>query len=56
MNQLNIPFDKTDAEGFKVIVETIIHHLIRSFDPDEVSIIRIKNWFDHKWLNYSGNY
>ena len=21
---------------------------------DEIMIIKIKNWYDHKWLNYSG--
>jgi len=54
MSQLQIPFDTTDAKDFQVIVETIIHYLVTYFDPSEVSIIRIKNWFDHKWLNYSG--
>ena len=28
--------------------------MILSLNPDEISIVRIKNWFDHKWLNYSG--
>ena len=54
MNRIQIPFDKTDAEEFKSIVETIIHHLIQTFNPTEVSVIRIRNWFDHIWLNYSG--
>ncbi len=22
--------------------------------PDDISIVRVKNWFDHKWLNYTG--
>ncbi|MEM7163694.1 MAG: hypothetical protein AAF487_14805 [Bacteroidota bacterium] len=51
---IELDFDKTDAQGFREIIETIIFNLIRNFNPDELSIIRIKNWFDHKWLNYSG--
>ena len=49
-----LQFDNTDAEGFKEIIETIISNLIKIFNPDEISVVRIKNWFDHKWLNYSG--
>jgi hypothetical protein len=55
MSRLQIPFDTTDAEGFKTVVADVIYQLIANFDPDEVCIIRIKNWFDHKWLNYSGD-
>ncbi|MBN4085388.1 hypothetical protein JYT89_03500 [Flavobacteriaceae bacterium AH-315-B10] len=51
---IEIKFDETDALGFKGIVNSIITNLIDSLNPDEISIIRIKNWFDHKWLNYSG--
>lgn len=51
---IEIKFDNTDAEGFKEIVNTIVGNLIKTFNPDEISIVRIKNWFDHKWLNYSG--
>lgn len=51
---IEIKFDGTDALGFKEIVNSIITNLIDSLNPDEISIIRIKNWFDHKWLNYSG--
>lgn len=51
---IEIKFDTTDAKGFKDIVEAIINSLFKTFNPDEISIIRIKNWFDHKWLNYSG--
>lgn len=51
---IEIKFDNTDAEGFKEIVDTIVNNLVKTFNPDEISIVRIKNWFDHKWLNYSG--
>tara|TARA_R110000868_G_C10595544_1_gene739977 strand:+ start:46 stop:621 length:576 start_codon:yes stop_codon:yes gene_type:complete len=51
---LKIKFDTTDDNGFTEIVKSIITNLILSLNPDEISIVRIKNWFDHKWLNYSG--
>ncbi|MDC8002968.1 hypothetical protein POV27_02835 [Aureisphaera galaxeae] len=51
---MNIKFDDTDAEGFKELVEAVVDNLIKTFNPDEISVVRIKNWFDHKWLNYSG--
>ena len=51
---IKLKTDNTDDSGFIEIVESVIGNLILSFNPNEVSIIRIKNWFDHKWLNYSG--
>ncbi len=51
---VQIKFDNTDDIGFTEIVESIIGNLILSLNPNEISIVRIKNWFDHKWLNYSG--
>ncbi|WP_179019271.1 hypothetical protein [Winogradskyella forsetii] len=51
---IKIKFDNTDDHGFKEIVESIIRNLILSLHPKEIAIVRIKNWFDHKWLNYSG--
>ena len=52
--KLNIKFDNTDAEGFKEIVDDVVDELLQTLKPDEISIIRIKNWFDHKWLNFTG--
>ncbi len=51
---IKIKFDDTDAKGFIAIVDLIIDRLIKNLNPDEISVVRIKNWFDHKWLNYSG--
>lgn len=52
---INIEFDNTDAEGFREIVNSLVIHGIQSFDPDEISVVRIRDYFDHKWLNYSGS-
>jgi len=51
---IKIKFDDSDNSGFREIVESIIKNLIVSLNPAEISVVRIKNWFDHKWLNYSG--
>ncbi len=51
---ITIKFDNTDSKGFKIIINLIIGNLIKNLNPDEISVVRIKNWFDHKWLNYSG--
>ena len=51
---LRIEYYGNDAEGFKEIVDHLVFKLLELYNPDEVAVIRIKNWFDHKWLNYSG--
>ena len=44
----------TDDPVFIEIIERTIVRLARDNDPDEVFVIQIKNWFDHKWLKFSG--
>jgi len=46
--------DIEDDQSFIQMVEEIINSQIRLFSPAVVKIIKIDNWFDHKWLNYSG--
>jgi hypothetical protein len=43
-----------DAPEFIEMLNRIIGTLVFQYRIDEVCHIRIKNWFDHKWLNYSG--
>ncbi len=43
-----------DAPDFIEIVNTIMAAMISEYDVGEVVYVKIKNWFDHKWLNYSG--
>ena len=52
--QFKVASDLDDSAQFIEIVEKIISGMIIKLEIDEVSIIKIKNWFDHKWLNYSG--
>ncbi len=43
-----------DSRGFIYILEELVNRLMLRDDIAEIKLIRIKNWFDHKWLNYSG--
>ena len=44
----------TDDPSFVALVERIVGRLDEYNEPAEVFIIEIKNWFDHKWLKFSG--
>ncbi len=44
----------TDHPEFIALVENMINNFDVYYYPDEVYIIRIRGWFDHKWLNFSG--
>jgi hypothetical protein len=50
----NIKSDPTDDPEFIAIVERMATRLFRQGGYEEVFIIEIKNWFDHKWLKFSG--
>ena len=55
MNQdQEIKIESGDANDFIIDLNKIIGKLIDKKEINEVCLIRIKNWFDHKWLNYSG--
>ena len=51
---MKIEADKDDAEEFVEIVNKLMSRTIFQWGIDEIMNIKIKNWFDHKWLNYSG--
>jgi len=46
--------DGDDAEyvGF---LNHFLSLVVERFEPPEVRLIRIDNWFDHKWLGFAGN-
>jgi hypothetical protein len=46
--------DPTDDPDFIAIIERIAVRLFKQGDYEEVFIIEVKNWFDHKWLKFSG--
>ena len=43
-----------DDPAFLTIVDRIVGNLVRQNCPDEVHLIHIDNWFDRKWLRFSG--
>lgn len=43
-----------DDSDFIRLVSSIVEHTINQIRPVEVFIIQIDNWFDHKWLEFSG--
>jgi hypothetical protein len=44
----------SDDPGFVRIAGDIVNNWVASRGPAEVYVTRIKNWFDHKWLRFSG--
>ena len=49
-----IKIESGDAPAFIKSLNNLITSLIDKYQFDEIFIIQINNWFDHKWLNYSG--
>lgn len=42
------------ASEFIEIVNKIMEGMVFKYAIGEIVFVKIKNWFDHKWLNYSG--
>jgi hypothetical protein len=47
--------DENDAPDFIKIIKEISLYFIVNNEYKVFVFTKIKNWFDHKWLNYSGN-
>jgi hypothetical protein len=43
-----------DDPGFIEALNSIVSELIADNAPEQLWIIQIDNWFDHKWLGFSG--
>ena len=43
-----------DDPGFLATVDRVIASLVLRDRSEEVYVVHIDNWFDHKWLRYSG--
>jgi hypothetical protein len=46
--------DPTDDPEFIALIERIAARVFNQGNYEEVFFIEIKNWFDHKWLKFSG--
>ena len=45
---------ETDDPGFVEVLNSLVNGLISRHEPEVLWIIQIDNWFDHKWLRFSG--
>lgn len=44
-----------DDPGFLDLLTLLVVSFTTSHAPEQVWLIQIDNWFDHKWLRFSGN-
>ena len=51
---INLFVDKNDNQEFTSKLTRFIINYSVKINPTEVFIIRVDNWFDKKWLNFSG--
>lgn len=54
MQHFNV--DESDDPMFISMITRIINGAILATDPKEVYLVHIDNWFDNKWLSYSGKF
>jgi len=45
---------KEDDPAFVQVVASILDSVVSESAPEIIAVIKIDNWFDHKWLNFSG--
>ena len=51
---MKTPVGETDDPGFVEVLNSVVQGLVSQHQPETVWIIQIDNWFDHKWLMFSG--
>lgn len=44
----------TDDNDFVELLNSLLTKLVTSRPPQQLWVIQIDNWFDHKWLGFSG--
>jgi len=52
--KLDIFTNPTDDPQFVELAEHIIVQLVIQSSPEKIFVTKVDNWFDHKWLNFSG--
>jgi hypothetical protein len=52
---ISIPSGLTDDNDFVRLLNALLNALLVQQTPDQLWVIQIDNWFDHKWLRYSGS-
>ncbi len=51
---IQIAAGETDDPHFITLLNELVRGLVSRDTPDELWIVQIDNWFDHKWLRFSG--
>jgi hypothetical protein len=51
---LQLAAGETDDPVFITLLNSLLLRLAEEDKPQELWIIQIDNWFDHKWLRFSG--
>lgn len=52
---ISIPSGLTDDNDFIDLLNALLNALLVQKSPEQLWVIQIDNWFDHKWLRYSGS-
>jgi hypothetical protein len=52
---VSIPSGLTDDNDFIDLLNLLVNGLLIQQTPEQLWVIQIDNWFDHKWLRYSGS-
>ncbi|MHC4526015.1 MAG: hypothetical protein ACYSU8_10860 [Planctomycetota bacterium] len=56
MTIINLSPTPEDDPGFIRLINKIINSVILKLNVTQVTIVQIDNWFDHKWLRFSGKF
>jgi hypothetical protein len=51
---VKIEVGETDDPYFIALLDSLVSGLVKRETPEGLWIIQIDNWFDHKWLRFSG--
>ena len=52
---ISIPSGLTDDNDFIDLLNALLNAFLVQQTPEQLWVIQIDNWFDHKWLRYSGS-
>jgi hypothetical protein len=52
---ISIPSGLTDDNDFVDLLNALLNALLVQQSPEQLWVIQIDNWFDHKWLRFSGS-
>lgn len=53
---IDLQVEEGDAAEFVRNAEAIARGICRAYRPPELVVLRIDNWFDHKWVGFTGKF